>query len=64
MRSNRTRGALPLSLTFTALLLICQVASAQNVQGEINERSRATMTLQTQDLGNLVVILTPSTEVD
>jgi OmpA-OmpF porin, OOP family len=37
---------------------------AQNLQGVINGRSGATMTLQTQDSGNVVVILTPSTEVD
>jgi OmpA-OmpF porin, OOP family len=40
------------------------LAAAQNVQGVINGRSGATMTLQTQDSGNIVVILTPSTEVD
>jgi OmpA-OmpF porin, OOP family len=45
-------------------VLTCEVAAAQNVQGVINGRSGATMTLQTQDSGNVVVILTPSTEVD
>jgi OOP family OmpA-OmpF porin len=64
MRSNKIRSALKLGLTFAAFLLICGVAAAQNVQGVINGRSGATMTLQTQDAGNVVVVLTPSTEVD
>src|SRR5580704_1518235 len=52
------------SLSLAALVLTCNMAAAQNVQGVINGRSGATMTLQTQDSGNVVVILTPSTEVD
>jgi hypothetical protein len=51
-------------LTFAGVLLICGVAAAQNLQGVINGRSGATMTLQTQNLGNLVVILTPYTQVE
>src|SRR5580693_3845997 len=47
-----------------ALVMSVQVAAAQNIQGVINGRSGATMTLQTQDSGNVVVVLTPSTEVD
>jgi outer membrane protein OmpA-like peptidoglycan-associated protein len=58
------RSALTLGVTFAAFLMICGVAAAQNLQGVINGRSGATMTLQTQYEGNLVVILTPSTEVD
>jgi OmpA-OmpF porin, OOP family len=64
MRSNKIRSSLKLGLAFAAFLLICGVAAAQNVQGVINGRSGATMTLQTQDSGNVVVVLTPSTQVD
>lgn len=60
----RMESVLILGFCFAAFLLICGVAVAQNVQGVINGRSGATMTIQTQYLGNLVVILTPSTEVD
>jgi len=61
---NNNMGALKLSLIFVAFLLICGVAAAQNVQGVISGRSGATMTLQTQPSGSVVVVLTPSTEVD
>src|SRR5580704_6917628 len=62
---NRTRRIVVVSaLSLTALVLLNGVAAAQNVQGVISGRSGATMTLQTQALGNLVVILTPSTQVD
>ncbi len=37
---------------------------AQSVQGVINGRSGATMTIQTVDTPKLVVLLTPTTEVD
>jgi len=36
----------------------------QTVQGVINGRSGATMTLQTADTPKLVVLLTPTTQVD
>jgi OmpA-OmpF porin, OOP family len=63
--SNEIRSALKLGVTCAAVLLICGVAVAQqNVKGVINGRTGATMTLQTQDSGNVVVLLTPSTEVD
>ncbi len=48
----------------TALVMGGRLAAAQNIQGVINGRSGATMTLQTQDSGNVVVVLTPATEVD
>jgi OmpA-OmpF porin, OOP family len=64
MKSQRTRTILSQSLTLAAFLAICGIAAAQNMQGVIDGRSGATMTLQTQDLGNVVVLLTPSTEVD
>src|SRR5450631_1228681 len=52
------------SLCVAVVVLICGMAAGQNVQGVINGRSGATMTLQTQGSGNVVVVLTPSTEVD
>jgi OOP family OmpA-OmpF porin len=62
---NRTEGiVLVAALSLTALVLLNGVAAAQNVQGVISGRSGATMTLQTQGAGNIVVVLTPSTEVD
>jgi OOP family OmpA-OmpF porin len=67
MKSDKMRSALTLGLTgltFAAFLLMCGVAAAQNLQGVIDGRSGASMTLQTQYSGNLVVILTPSTQVD
>src|SRR5271167_3929233 len=46
------------------VMLCAGIGSAQNIPGVINGRSGATMTLQTQGSGNIVVLLTPSTEVD
>src|SRR5271170_1529421 len=46
------------------VMLCAGIGSAQNIQGVINGRSGATMTLQTQGSGNVVVLLTPSTQVD
>jgi len=63
-QSTSGRIALVAILFLAALVLICGVAAAQNVQGVINGRSGATMTLQTQGSGNVVVVLTPYTEVD
>jgi OmpA-OmpF porin, OOP family len=63
MKSNRIGGGWK-RLACAAFLFICGVAAAQNLQGVISGRSGATMTLQTQGSGNVVVVLTPSTEVD
>jgi len=63
-RSRIVRIAFIASLSLAALVLTCNVVAAQNIQGVINGRSGSTMTLQTQDSGNVVVILTPATEVD
>jgi OOP family OmpA-OmpF porin len=54
------------SLAAIAIPMLIGVASAQgqSVQGVINGRSGATMTLQTTDAPNLVVLLTPMTQVD
>jgi len=53
-------------LAAVAILLTVGVATAQGqtVQGVINGRSGATMTLQTPDAPKLVVLLTPTTAVD
>ncbi len=65
MSKNRTgRIASITTLSLMALVLLCGFAAAQNLQGVINGRSGATMTLQTQDSGNVVVLLTPITQVD
>ena len=41
-----------------------RMASAQSVQGVINGRNGATMTVQTQGAGNTVVLLTDNTQVE
>ena len=46
------------------LFLVVGSASGQTVQGVINGRSGATMTIQTSDAPKMVVLLTPMTEVD
>jgi OmpA-OmpF porin, OOP family len=63
-RSRTVRIVFIASLSLAALVQTGNIAAAQNIQGVINGRSGATMTLQTQDSGNVVVVLTPSTEVD
>ncbi len=52
------------STAFCIFVLTASIASAQSVQGVINGRSGATMTLQTANAPKLVVLLTPTTEVD
>jgi outer membrane protein OmpA-like peptidoglycan-associated protein len=64
IKSRSARIAFSAGVSLLAVFLASGVARAQNLQGVINGRSGATMTLQTQDSGNVVVILTPSTEVD
>jgi OOP family OmpA-OmpF porin len=64
IKSRSGRIALSAGVSLLAVILGSGVAMAQNLQGVIAGRSGATMTLQTQDSGNVVVILTPSTEVD
>jgi outer membrane protein OmpA-like peptidoglycan-associated protein len=65
MRSNKARRILSLFQAFAAFLLVCGVTAAQNNEekGVINGRSGATVTLQTQDSGNVTVLLTPDTQV-
>ena len=50
--------------SLAALLLLGGTAVAQSIQGVINGRNGATMTVQTQDMGNVVVLLTPNTEAE
>ena len=49
--------------SLAAILLLGGTAVAQSnqIQGVINGRNGATMTVQTQDTGNVVVLLTPDT---
>ncbi len=51
-------------LALTIILAGNTTAESQTVQGVINGRSGATMTMQTADTAKLVVLLTPTTEVD
>jgi len=52
------------SLSLAAVTLLSVVALAQSVQGVINGRSGATMTVQSPGAGNTVVLLTDSTQVE
>ncbi len=47
--------------SLATILLLAGTAVAQSIQGVINGRNGATMTVQTQDAGNVVVLLTPDT---
>ena len=65
-RNNTTRIALIVTLSLAAVLLLCVVAGAQSAQvrGVINGRTGSTMTVQTQDSGNVVVVLNDNTQVE
>jgi len=66
MKQNKMTAAISVVLVFEAFLLLCCIAVAQSnkVKGVINARSGATMTVQTQDSGNVIVVLTPATQVE
>jgi OmpA-OmpF porin, OOP family len=66
MKSKTLRITASVCLAFAAFLLLCGVAAAQNdkVSGVINGRNGPTMTVQTQNAGNVTVVLTDSTQVD
>src|SRR3984885_12145874 len=68
MKTNfqaKSANALPAILVALMIILAGSVAlHGQNVQGVINGRNGATMTLQTTDTPKLLVLLTPTTEVD
>ena len=65
MKNDGVRAAVCVGLVFAAFLLLCSTAAAQNdkVKGVINGRNGAIMTVQTQDSGNVTVLLTNSTQV-
>jgi outer membrane protein OmpA-like peptidoglycan-associated protein len=63
-KTKIARITLVAALSVTALLLLCGAAVAQTqVQGVIDGRSGATMTVKSPD-GNVVVLLTDSTQVE
>jgi OOP family OmpA-OmpF porin len=66
MKEDLRQAALRGLVTFAAVLVLAGGATAQNNQekGVINGRSGATMTIQTQDSGNVTVLLTPDTQVE
>ena len=65
MKETKNRRSILVSMvSLTALLLLAGTAVAQSIQGVINGRNGATMTVQTQDMGNVVVLLTPNTEAE
>jgi OmpA-OmpF porin, OOP family len=68
MKTNlQTRSVYPVPAILAALMIILAgnvALQGQDVKGVINGRSGATMTLQTVDTPKLVVLLTPTTEVD
>src|SRR5277367_3188527 len=66
MRSNLMTTVFFGLTTLCAVVTFCVLAAAQNNQekGVINGRSGATMTIQTQDSGNVTVLLTPNTQVE
>jgi len=60
-----TRTALVATMSLALLLLFCGSAVAQTqIQGVIDGRSGATMTVKTADAGNVVVLLTNDTQVE
>lgn len=65
-RSRSLSAGLIVTASVAAVMLVCSVAAAQSakLQGVINGRSGATMTVQTQDMGNVVVVLTNYTQVE
>ena len=66
MESNKMRTSIIVVLAVEAFLLLCCIAVAQsnNVRGVINGRSGATMTVQTQNSGNVTLVLTDATQVE
>ena len=65
IRTWQARNVSITSMILATIALLAGVtAKAQSVQGVINGRSGATMTLQTPDAPKLIVLLTPTTQVD
>ncbi|MGB7553190.1 MAG: OmpA family protein [Candidatus Korobacteraceae bacterium] len=65
-RSRIAKIAFVVAVTVAAVMVTCGVAAAQSaqIQGVIDARSGATMTVKTQDAGNVVVLLSDSTQVE
>ncbi len=66
MNANRTvTFVFAVSTLIVAVVLACGTAAAQSaqLQGLITGRSGATMTVQSQTAGNVIVVLTPATDV-
>ena len=64
---TRTMGtAFSVIVAFAAVLLLCGIACAQSqqVKGVINARSGATMTIVSPGSENVIVLLTPATQVE
>ena len=66
MKTSLTKSAFVALLSFSTALVFCNVAAAQNNQekGVISGRSGNTLTLQTQDSGNVIVVLNSETQVE
>src|SRR5271165_3018697 len=66
MKATKISGTtLIATLSLALLLLFCGSAVAQTqIQGVIDGRSGATMTVKTADAGNVVVLLTSTTQVE
>jgi OOP family OmpA-OmpF porin len=66
MKQRRiARLSLITALSLIALVLLCGTVAAQTqIQGVIDGRSGATMTVKTADAGNVVVLLTSTTQVE
>ena len=64
-KSRSAKTAFLMNMSLAAFVMVGGIAAAQSaqVQGVINGRSGATMTVQTQDAGNVVVLLTANTDV-
>jgi OOP family OmpA-OmpF porin len=63
MKINLKSVLIPTVMALCILLAGATASQGQSVQGVINGRSGATMTIQTADTPKLVVLLTPTTEV-
>ena len=65
MNMSRSLRIASLCVALVAVMFVGGIAFAQSaqVQGLITARSGATMTVQSQDQGNVVVVLTPATQV-
>ncbi len=64
MKPLRVASLATAPLAIILLLGGTAVAQSNQVKGVINARNGATMTVQTQDMGNVVVLLTPDTEAE